>query len=601
MATLIPSLSACLPRMTSGEKRLAQRMETKLEDDYLCWYDVPVGPGNCHPDFIILHPRRGLIVLEVKDWKRDGIQSMTRNDATLLTGTGAKHVANPLEQARQYAHAVVNELERDPQLTFSSGRLQGRLLFPWTYGVVLANITRKVFEDSSMGEVMEPHRVICQDEMTESVDAESFQKRIWEMFHLGGFGHLSLPQLDRIRWHLFPEIRLPAKPGGLFDEAADGAEASPDLVQALDLQQEQLARSLGEGHRVIHGVAGSGKTLILGYRAEHLARICAKPILVLCYNRSLARRLEHWMHAKGVAGKVHIGTFHAWCHRQLTTYHVGLPAGDASNPGYWNALVQRVIQGLERHLIPAGQYEAVLIDEGHDFRPEWLKLVVQMVDPLTNSLLVLFDDVQSIYETDGGENPRKNFSFKQLGIQARGRTTILKVNYRNTEEILEFAAGFAQELLAGSEADEDGVPRVAPVSAGRHGDRPVLVRLPTLRDEATYLAQQFKAAHRTGTPWLDMAVLYRHWDPVGKTVNSAFRLAGIPVTWKDNIRFGDKQDTVKLLPFHSSKGLEFPMVGIPGLGLKEKGSNPEEEARLLYVAMTRATDKLLVTGAPASA
>ena len=40
----------------------------------------------------------------------------------------------------------------------------------------------------------------------------------------------------------------------------------------MDLQQEQLARSMGEGHRVIHGVAGSGKTMILGYRAQYLAK-----------------------------------------------------------------------------------------------------------------------------------------------------------------------------------------------------------------------------------------------------------------------------------------------------------------------------------------
>jgi hypothetical protein len=45
--------------MTSGEKRFAQRLEAKLEEDYLCWYDVPVGPANVHPDFIVLHPRRG--------------------------------------------------------------------------------------------------------------------------------------------------------------------------------------------------------------------------------------------------------------------------------------------------------------------------------------------------------------------------------------------------------------------------------------------------------------------------------------------------------------------------------------------------------------
>jgi superfamily I DNA and RNA helicase len=42
-------------------------------------------------------------------------------------------------------------------------------------------------------------------------------------------------------------------------------------MRVMDLQKEQLARSLGDGHRVIHGVAGSGKTMILGYRAEYLA------------------------------------------------------------------------------------------------------------------------------------------------------------------------------------------------------------------------------------------------------------------------------------------------------------------------------------------
>ena len=50
-------------RMTSGEKRLAERLEQKLDADYLLWYDVPVGPKQSHPDFVILHPRRGLLIL----------------------------------------------------------------------------------------------------------------------------------------------------------------------------------------------------------------------------------------------------------------------------------------------------------------------------------------------------------------------------------------------------------------------------------------------------------------------------------------------------------------------------------------------------------
>ncbi len=79
-----------------------------------------------------------------------------------------------------------------------------------------------------------------------------------------------------------------------------------------------------------------------------------------------------------------------------------------------------------------GQYLAVLIDEGHDFRPEWLRLVTQMVDPNTNCLLLLYDDAQSIYE----RKRTRQFSFKSVGIQAQGRTMVLKINYRNTRQVL---------------------------------------------------------------------------------------------------------------------------------------------------------------------
>jgi Nuclease-related domain len=67
VAVLIPALSTCLSRMTAGERRLAERLEHKLEDDYLIWYDVPIGPKQSCPDFVLLHPRRGLLILEAKD------------------------------------------------------------------------------------------------------------------------------------------------------------------------------------------------------------------------------------------------------------------------------------------------------------------------------------------------------------------------------------------------------------------------------------------------------------------------------------------------------------------------------------------------------
>lgn len=136
--------------------------------------------------------------------------------------------------------------------------------------------------------------------------------------------------LDRIRWHLFPEIRIGGRQGSLFGDSgqlpdSDTIPLLPDIMKVMDMQQEQLARSLETGHRVIHGVAGSGKT--------------------------------------------------------------------------------------------------------------WLRLVTGMVDPESDSLLLLYDDAQSIYS----KHKQIDFSLSSVGINARGRTTILKLNYRNTDEIFRFA------------------------------------------------------------------------------------------------------------------------------------------------------------------
>ena len=244
--------------MTSGERRFARRLESHLEDDYICWYDVPVGASHQHPDFLVLHPRRGLLVIEVKDWKLGNLRAIDKVSATLYVEGKEIRTANPLEQARQYAHRVTQLLQSDRALIAEPGSsYQGKLICPWGYGVVLANISRNAFTLTDLGQVIPPERVICQDEMVESVDAEAFQQRLWGM-------------LRTFR------------------------------CRVMDLQQEQLARSMGEGHRVIHGVAGSGKTMILGYRAQYLAQALAnKPILILCFNRALAARLQQMVEERG--------------------------------------------------------------------------------------------------------------------------------------------------------------------------------------------------------------------------------------------------------------------------------------------------------------
>ena len=599
MADLIPPLNSCLSRMQAGEKRFARRLASHLEDDYLCWYETGVGNRPRYTDFIILHPGRGLLLLEVKDWRLDTIRKANRDSFELQLSSGIKTVLNPLQQVRQCSYKLVKQLEQDDQLIHATGDYKGRLAMPYGYGVVLSNITRLQFEKAELGEVIPEVFTICKDEMSESVDAEAFQKRLWDMFTYHFARQLTQPQIDRIRWHLFPEIRMNQQPELSLPKQSDEAVFDiPDIIKVMDLQQEKLARGLGSGHRVIHGVAGSGKTMILGYRCLHLAKLLHKPILVLCYNVTLAARLRSLIEDQGLSAKVNMYSIHNWANTVLKTYNVQPPT---ITDGNFDRTIEFLIEQVQKGTVPRGQYGAILIDEGHDFKQEWLRLVVDMVDPDTNSLLLLYDDMQSIYRRSTG----LGFTLKEVGIEAQGRSTILKLNYRNTEEILKFAYDFIDDYIKPSDGSDGGAPVIEPDTAGRNGPLPAIKTFDNFEGEAQYIATIFNKLHTTREmPWSEMCVLYCHnW--MGKALTDVLIKANIPFTWLKNSaqkrQFNSNEDSVKLITMHSSKGLEFSTVatcGVGALGLEKERT--EDEAKLLYVAMTRATENLLVTSSKSS-
>lgn len=599
MATFLNSIGSGGQQVTTGERRFGERLRTLLEEDYLCWHDVPVGPVRQHPDFVVLHPGRGLWVFEVKDWLLENLRMIGNVHVDLISPEGAvKTVANPLEQARAYCMTIVNKLSTDPQLQDPSDRYRGKICFPYAYAAVLTNITRRQLDEvltpEEQEQVLPSRLIICKDEMTEGIPVDRFQERLWGMFHYKFGSPLTLPQIERVRWHLFPEIRISSVQQDFFSDPSkvDEDEPVPDIVRVMDLAQEQLARSLGNGHRIIHGVAGSGKTLILGYRCLHLARVLHKPILVLCFNITLAARLRSFIRERGIADKVQVYHFHEWCKVQLTTYHVDLVGSDAP---IYDRQVESVIRAVEMGRIPRAQYGAVMIDEGHDFEPEWLRLVTQMTDPEHDSLLLLYDDAQSIYQ----KKSRLKFTLSSVGIKAQGRTTILRLNYRNTREILAFAYDFASAFLQPSEADEDHIPLIRPEAAGIAGPRPAFRYHQNLADQVHYAVQCIRKWHANGTPLSEIAVLYFNKEH-GGMIFDALCDEGIPGLWMGShdkkIAYDPRKPEVAILPVPSSKGLEFHSVII--LGVDQAGRQNQTEtdaARLLYVGMTRAKEKLLLT------
>ncbi|MDN4988261.1 NERD domain-containing protein/DEAD/DEAH box helicase [Bradyrhizobium arachidis] len=598
MATLIPSLG--FARFdTRGELRLAERLKDFLEENAVVWHNLPVGPRNRHPDFIIVHPANGLLVLEVKDWRLESIVSADKGNVELLTARGIVRESNPLEQARKYTFDVVRTLERDGQLLFPPGhRFMGKSIVPFGFGVVFTNITRRQFDQTDLKEVLAGHLCVFKDEMTESADPEEFCARLWCMVSPRFEEPLSMPQFDRLRALLFPEIRIRqiALPLG----EAPVPDPSDRTLAVMDMHQEQIARSLGEGHRIIRGVAGSGKTLILAFRAEYLARGATRPVLILCYANGIAGRLEDAMQDRGVEHRVQVLTFHGWCYRMLRTYGIPAPS-ERDYPDYAKRLaasVSEVMKAVDQGHIPMGQYDAVLIDEAHDFEPQWLALAAKMVNPRTKALMVVYDDIQAIYK--GRERP----VWKQLGIEASGRTTVLKVNYRNTAQIVAFARRFASDVIGapGTTADDEN-PILLPEDAGRQGLAPDVRQCVSIDAEAHCVAEWFLGRKKAGYEWPQMACLYpEHW--IGERVAQILAKHDVPIDMAKNNknRISTKRVAVRLLSMHTAKGLEFPCVAIAGLGmLGRHGETIEECVRLTYVGVTRATHEALLTYSSESA
>lgn len=594
MATFFPARSVC-NFDSGGELRLAERLDKSLNSQYLCWFNVPVGPKALQPDFIILHPTHGLLVLEVKDWKPDTIKKLTVTEAVLETQQGTVRDKNPMEQARKNALAITSLLEKDPLLQQKAGSYVGRLALPYSWGVALPNISRQQFNELNLSSVLNERAVLCRDDIQAS-SSEFFEDRLLGMFRHSFPCQLSQEQIDRIRYHLYPELRINPESGqfGLFHE-----EQMPALGigKIMDLQQEQLARSMGGGHRVIHGVAGSGKTMILIYRARYLASLSSKPVLVLCYNKTLASRLEQFLAQGRTDSKIHVHHFHEWCRMLLNEKNIKVGDKLPFNE-FVEKSVARTKQAVEQGELETGRYAAILIDEAHDFQPEWFSVVLPMLESEDANLLVLYDDAQSIYNKKTG----LDFSFSSVGIKAQGRTTILRTNYRNTAEILKAAKNISQSTLKVSEpVGEDYAPTLNPDSVGRTGDIPELYRFSCQDTEWNYIAERIAELIAQGKSPNDIGVLVLSTRPVYcELVKKAFNAHQVPfiiADEKNKRNLYEGEASVKVLTMHSSKGLEFEHVFITGLNRFGEYSqlDDEQRARLLYVAMTRAVEDLTLT------
>lgn len=248
----------------------------------------------------------------------------------------------------------------------------------------------------------------------------------------------------------------------------------------------------------------------------------------------------------------------------------------------------------------ASPYDAVLVDEVQDLRPPALRFVRALCAAAPGQLMLLGDASQRIYP--GG------FSLSALGIEVRGRSHVLRINYRTTDQIRRAADGALGDLTD----DLDGAQeRRTPTRSLLRGPKPVRAGYPDAAAEDAAAVARIQAWVASGIPAEAIAVFSRAAQRRVDSLEKALHAAGV-ATHRLADDSSDDVAGVGLGTLHRAKGLEFRAVLIldasegtlPSPGALRGVTDPQDredtltrERHLLHVGMSRARDELAITWA----
>jgi len=444
--------------LTDGERQVIDLFDRKLPAEW----EIYVQPhlNGLRPDIVLLHPQVGVAVFEVKDWDLRAMRYYAREDGSgsctlWALDQNGKHFSrerdNPINKLLLYKRELFDLY--CPRLDGRAGlaAISAGLVFPCSTRVEVERVFRP-FIRAHEGMRKHPiyHPVSGADDLASG--------------DIGGI----FPESGRTSSAVMNSEIANDLRGWLREPFFSREQRQhPKLNSRQRLFVEQAPTTTG--YRRIRGPAGSGKSVALAGRASWLAAE-GRNVLVVCFNITLLNYLRdltvrYATPRSIIRRQVDFLSFHHWCKRIcLSTGNkesydelwAEAAVGDDLDPDPvlrdgLASLVMRFYQEDAGGSMP--KYDAILVDEGQDFRLSWWQALRCALKP-SGEMVLAVDKTQDVYGTAAAWT---DVAMKGAGFS--GRWGELKISYRLPPRVVAVVQSFAEQFLIGHQIDLPEVER----------------------------------------------------------------------------------------------------------------------------------------------
>lgn len=436
-------------KRTEGEKYLLDAFESSERFDGWTIFEQP-HINSMKPDFVLLHPNKGIIIIEVKDWN---LSLDTYESGGYIRGTdGNLHRKNPIKQVERYKQCILtSDLENNEDFISSNSDYYG-----YIETVVYFHGASKIEAINFCG--FDKYTKIWTDEDIDYIS--DINNR------LNSSEHTFALFCDRSKYNRDGSLQK------IVEELTKNlqyADYNYERRKPFELTKEQsnLAELKEGAIRRWSGVAGAGKSLVL---AEKAVRALKKDyrVLILTFNITLRHYLRDLCsqqfgtqkydgERKKLKKDLTILHFHHFLKILMAEHEIDVDSVKSSSKnGTGKDFTETWMNSIDNYLEcnPLKEqfnYDYILIDEGQDFKGDWIRFLKKFFTK-KGEIFIVYDKAQDLYEH--GVWIEDSEQIKDIGF--RGKPGTLKYSYRMPKAIIEKISLMREKL--GIEDDDILIP-----------------------------------------------------------------------------------------------------------------------------------------------